>query len=98
MGNGEELASEPMRPDPIEALRALSVCTRHLAYGYGLDPRERAACLTLLEAGIPGTDAADLDAAQKILRSARYFGRRQRDRASKLSVRFAAEATAAAVR
>ncbi len=86
--------NEQAAPGPIEALRALSVCTRHLAYGYGLDPRERAACLTLLEAGIPGTDAADLAAATKILAATRRLSGRRRDQASQLSIRFAERAEA----
>ena len=84
-----EPASEPKTPDPIEAPRALSVCLRHLACGYGLDPRERTACLTLLAAGIPGVDTTALQAAGKILSATRRLGRRQRDRAAELSVRFA---------
>lgn len=75
-----------------EALRALAICLRHLACGYGLDPRERAAALTLLEAGIPDTATADLEAVGKILRAARRLGRRQRDRAAELSVRLALRA------
>ncbi len=89
MSNETEPASEPKVPDPIEALRALSVCLRHLSCGYGLDPRERDACLTLLAAGIPGVDTADLQTAEKLLQVPRRLGRRQRDRAAELSVRFA---------
>lgn len=98
MGNGEELASEPMRPDPIEALRAISTCLRHLACGWSLHPAEHAACISLLRAGIPGVDAADMAAAQKILAATRRQGRRQRDRAAELSVRLAEQAAAAAPR
>ena len=61
----DELASAPKVPDPIAALRALSTCLRHLACGYGLDPRERTAALALLAGGIPGVTAADLDATRK---------------------------------
>lgn len=75
-----------------EALPAIAECLRHLACGYGLDPRERAAPLALLAAGIPGVDAADLEAAAKILRSSRRLSDRQRDRAAELSVRLAEQA------
>ncbi len=90
--------NEQAAPGPIEALRALSVCLRHLAYGYGLDPRERTAALTLLAGGIHGVDAADLAAAQKILAASRRLGSRQRDRAAELSVQLAEQAAAASVR
>ena len=84
-------AAVPM--DGTAALRDLAECLRHLACGYGLDPRERAACLRLLDAGIAGVDAADLQAATKILQSSRGLTRRQRTQASELSVRFAAAET-----
>ncbi len=71
-----------------EALGALSWCLRAVAQGWSLDPRERDACLSLLAAGIPGTDAADLAMTQKILAASRRLGSRQRDRAASLSVRF----------
>ena len=90
-----EPASEPKTPDPIEAPRALSVCLRHLACGYGLLPAERAACLTLLAGGVPGAEAADLAAAVKLLQAPRRLGSRQRDRAGELSVRLVEQAAAA---
>jgi len=92
MSTETEPASEPTTPDPAEALRALSVCLRHLACGYGLDPRERASALALLEAGIPGIPTADLDATRKIVATSRRRGGRQREKASDLSVRLAEQA------
>ena len=89
MSNETEPASEPMRPDPIEALRALSVCLRHLSCGWALHPAERAAAIELLAGGIPGAPAADLEAATKILQAPRRLGSRRRERAAELSVRFA---------
>ncbi len=88
----------PAPPDPAASLAAISWCLRAVAQGWALDPRERSAAIALLEGGIPGTEAADLQAATKILRSARRLSERQRDRASELSMRFATEAAAAAVR
>ena len=80
--------------DGAAALRDLSECLRHLACGYGLDPRERAAAIAILEAGIPGVDVGDLQAAVKILQSSqRCLTGRQRDQASKLSSRFTAAET-----
>jgi hypothetical protein len=76
----------------VEALHAISWCLRHLACGWSLDPRERAAAIELLAGGIPGADGADLEAATKILASSRRLGRRQRDRAAELSVRLAEQA------
>ncbi len=78
--------------EATDALRAIAECLRHLACGYGLLPAERSACLRLLEAGIPGTDAAARSAAIKILRSQRRPTSRQRDRAAELSVRLAEQA------
>ncbi len=72
-----------------DALRAIAECLRHLACGYGLDPRERAACLTLLAAGIPGVDTTDLQTAGKILASSRRLSGRRREQAAELSIRFA---------
>ena len=71
------------------ALEAIAECLRHLANGYGLLPAERAACLRLLEAGIPGVDAADQRAAIKILAATRRLTAVQREQASALSVRSA---------
>ena len=61
----DELANEPKVTDLIGALRALSTCLRHLACGYGRDPRERTAALALLAGRIPGVAAADLDVTRK---------------------------------
>lgn len=72
-----------------EDLHAISWCLRAVACGYGLLPAERAACLTILAGGIPGTDAADLQTAEKLLQAPRRLGSRQRDQASDLSVRLA---------
>ena len=85
-----EPASEPKTPDPIEAMEALSICLRHLAYGWSLHPAERAACLSLLQSRVRGVLAADLAAAMKVLAlTRRRLTARQRDQASELSVRFA---------
>lgn len=94
MSMDDQLASEPAAAaaDPSAVLHAISWCLHALACGYGLDPRERAACLSILEAGIPDVDAADLEAAGKILRSQRHLTSRQRDRAGELSVRLAEQA------
>ena len=92
---GQEI---PSPPDPAASLAALSWCLRAVARGWSLDPRERAAAMALLEGGIPGTDAADLVAAQKILAASRRLGSRQRDRAAELSVQLAEQAAAASVR
>jgi hypothetical protein len=83
--------SNAAAPDPAGALAAVATCLRHLACGYGLDPREREACLRLLQGPLPSADLADLDAARKILTQAsqRRMGVRARDRASKLFVRLA---------
>ena len=59
------MANEPKVTDLIGALRALSTCLRHLACGYGRDPRERTAALALLAGRIPGVSAADLDVTWK---------------------------------
>ena len=88
-GRGQEAA---VPADGAAALEALSECLRFLACGYGLDSRERTACLAILEAGIPGADPADLAAATKILQVPRRLTGRQRDQASQLSVRFAERA------
>ena len=79
-----------------DALRAIAECLRHLACGYGLDPRERAACLTLLAAGIPGVDSTDLQTVRKVLGQSahRRLSVRARDRASQLSVKLAERAEA----
>ena len=84
-------------PDPAGALAAVATCLRHLAYGYGLDPREREACLRLLQRPLPDAGPADIDAVRKILEQAgqRRMGVRARDRASKLFVRLAELAGAA---
>ena len=81
--------SEVIAPDQMESLRAIATCLRHVACGYGLDPRERAACLSLLRDGIPNVHAADLAVAQEILAAPRRLGSRQRARAAELSYRFA---------
>ena len=81
--------SEVIAPGQMESLRALATCLRHLACGYGLDPRERAACFSVLQGGIPSVHSADLAAALKILASPRRLTSRQRDRAGELSARFA---------
>ena len=78
----------PSPPDPAASLAALSWCLRAVARGWALDPRERAACLAILEPGIPGVAVADLAMTQKILAASRRLGSRQRDRAASLSVRF----------
>ena len=85
-----------MTEDGAAALEALAECLRFLACGYGLDPRERAACLRLLEAGIPGPDVdpADLQAAGKLLQAPRRLAARARDQASALSIRLSAAAEA----
>ena len=78
----------------VEALHAISWCLRAMACGYGLLAAERAACLRLLEAGIPGVETADLAAATKILAAAGRLGSRRREKASELSIRFAERAEA----
>ena len=90
-----EPASERAAPDPAAALSAVATCLRHLACGYGLLAAERAAALALLDAGIPGVCDADLEAAAKILRSARRLSGRLREKASELSVRLTEQAAAA---
>ena len=85
----DELASEPKVTDLIGALRALSTCLRHLACGYGRDPRERTAALALLAGRIPGVSAADLDVTRKSVAPPRRISGRRRERAGELSVRFA---------
>ena len=86
-GRGQEAAA-PV--DGAAALEAIAECLRHLACGYGLDPRERAACLVILEAGIPGVDPADLRAAGQLLQAACRLTSRQRAQASELSLRLSA--------
>ena len=76
--------------DGAAVLEALAECLRHLACGYGLNPRERAACVAILEAGIPGMDPADLQAATKLLASSGRLTGRQREKASELSLRLSA--------
>ena len=85
---------EAVPADGAAALQAIAECLRHLACGYDLDPRERAACIELLQAGVPGIDRADLAAAMKILASSGRRTGRQREKASELSLRFSAEAEA----
>lgn len=86
-GRGQE-AAVPV--DGAAALHDLAECLRFLACGYGLDPRERAACLAILEAEIPGMDPADRQAAGKILQVQRRLTGRQREKASELSLRLSA--------
>ena len=83
---GQEI---PSPPDPAASLTALSWCLRAVACGWSLDPRERAACLAILEPGIPGVAVADLAMTQKILAVSRRLSGRRRDQASQLSIRFA---------
>ncbi len=85
----DKLASMSPAPDPIAALRALSACLRHLACGYGLDPHERTAALTLLAGRIPGVAAADLDVTRKSVAPPRRISGRRRERAGELCVRLA---------
>ncbi len=79
----------PSPPDPAASLAALSWCLRAVARGWALDSRERAACLAILEPGIPGVAVADLVMTQKILAVSRRLSGRRRDQASQLSIRFA---------
>jgi hypothetical protein len=88
-GRGQEAA---VPADGAAALEALAECLRFLACGYGLDPRERAACLAILEAGIPGADPADLAAVTKLMQAPRSLAARARDQASALSIRLSATA------
>ena len=91
--DGDGRGQEPAVPaDGAAALSDISECLRHLACGYGLDPRERAASLAILEAEIPGMDPADRQAAGKILQVQRGLTGRQREKASELSIRFAERA------
>jgi hypothetical protein len=83
-GRGQE-AAVPV--DGTAALEALAECLRHLACGYGLNPRERAACIAIVEAGILDVAPADLQAAGKLLQAARQLTGRQREKASELSLR-----------
>ncbi len=85
----DELASVPAPAAPAAVLHAISWCLRALSCGYGLDPRERAAAIAILSAGIPGVDATDLETAAKFLRSSCRLSSRRREKASKLSVRLA---------
>ena len=78
---------------PADGAAALAECLRFLACGYGLMPAERAACLRLLETGIPGAEPADLAAVMKVLASVRLTGH-QREQASALSIRLSAAAEA----
>ena len=91
-GDGDEEVPSP--PDPAASLAAISWCLRAVAQGWALHPAERAAAIALLEGGISGAPAADLEAATKILASSRRLGSRQRDRAAELSVRLAGHAAA----
>ena len=87
---GDDRGQEPAVPaDGTAALQALAECLRFLACGYGLDPRERVACLAILEAGIPGIDPSDLQSAAKLLAASGRLTSRQRDKASELSLRLA---------
>ena len=90
MTDGDGRGQEPAAQDSAAALSDISECLRHLACGYGLDPRERAACCAILEAEIPGMDPADRQAAGKILQVQRRLTGRQRDHASELSLRLSA--------
>ena len=85
---GDGRGQEPAAQDSAAALSDISECLRHLACGYGLVPAERAACLAILEAGIPGVDPAELAAAMKSLAISGRLTGRQREKASELSVRF----------
>ena len=78
---------EAVPVDGTAALEALAECLRHLACGYGLDPRERAAAIAIVEAGIPGMERPDLQAATKLLASSGRLTGRQREKASELSLR-----------
>ena len=89
MIDGDGRGQEPAVPaDGTAALQALAECLRFLACGYGLDPRERVACLAILEAGIPGIDPSDLQSAAKLLASSGRLTGRHRAQASELSIRF----------
>ena len=85
-----DAAPTPATAPPAAALSAIAWCLRALASGWQLHPAEREAVLTLLQVGIPGVPADDVDAAQKIIaRPVRHrLANRIRDRASELSVRF----------
>ena len=83
-GRGQEAA---VPADGAAALSDISECLRHLACGYGLVPAERAACLAILEAGIPGMEPADLATTTKLLQVPRRLTGRQREKASELSLR-----------
>ena len=80
---------EAVPADGAAALEALAECLRHLACGYGLDPRERGACIAILEAGIPCVADAELAAAMKVLAASNRLTSRQREKASELSLRLA---------
>ncbi len=86
-GRGQEAAA-PV--DGTAALEALAECLRHLACGYGLDPRERAACIAIVDAGILDVAPADFQAAGKLLASSGRLTGRQREKASELSLRLSA--------
>lgn len=81
---------ETAAQDGAAVLEAIAECLRHLANGYGLLPAERAACLRLLEAGIPGVADADFAPAMKILAASGRLTGRQREKASELALRLAA--------
>jgi hypothetical protein len=85
-GRGQEAA---VPADGAAALHDLAECLRFLACGWILDPRERAACLAILEAGIPGMERPALQAAAKILQASRRLTGRQREKAAELFVRLA---------
>ena len=88
---GDDRGQEAAVPaDGAAALEALAECLRFLACGYGLMTAERAACLRLLETGIPGAEPADLAATTKLLQVPRRLTGRQREKASELSLRLSA--------
>ena len=88
---GDDRGQEAAVPaDGAAALEALSDCLRFLANGWALHPTERAACLAILDAGMPDLDPADLQAAAKLLASSGRLTGRQREKASEQSLRLSA--------
>ena len=87
---------ETAAQDGAAALQALAECLRFLACGWTLDPRERSACVAILEAGVPGAPAPDLEAARKIIEQSgqRRLPARARGRAGEFSVRLLKRAEA----
>ena len=77
---------EAVPVDGAAALCDVAECLRHLACGYGLDPRERAAAIAILEVRVPGVPDAEFAAARIILAATRLTAR-QRQQASALSIR-----------